>query len=210
PGPVVPIDPPAKPEILETYMIGNTVTLVVLPSRTPLDATSIRIGLDIDSFAWSFSADLFGRTSLDLAAPDANGPKTVELEINGWTWRFLVERYSGSGKHPSERYTISGASRTQLLDAPYAPKRSAVNTAPLNARQVVDDQLQYTGFSVSWDVENMGPPDWTLPAGAFSYQDQTPMQVIVKLAEVAGGIVRPGLMDDSVTILPRYREATWY
>ncbi|HHH9607601.1 TPA: hypothetical protein ACP344_006646, partial [Pseudomonas aeruginosa] len=67
------------------------------------------------------------------------------------------------------------------LDAPYAPKRSAVNTAPLNARQVVDDQLQYTGFSVSWDVENMGPPDWTLPAGAFSYQDQTPMQVIVKL-----------------------------
>ncbi len=36
------------------------------------------------------------------------------------------------------------------------------------------------------------------------------MQVIVKLAEVAGGIVRPGLMDDSVTILPRYREATWY
>ncbi|MFU7751808.1 hypothetical protein ACNAPF_30545, partial [Pseudomonas aeruginosa] len=119
-------------------MIGNTVTLVVLPSRTPLDATSIRIGLDIDSFAWSFSADLFGRTSLDLAAPDANGPKTVELEINGWTWRFLVERYSGSGKHPSERYTISGASRTQLLDAPYAPKRSAVNTAPLNARQVVD------------------------------------------------------------------------
>ncbi|MDI3908257.1 hypothetical protein QK387_30750, partial [Pseudomonas aeruginosa] len=87
----------------ETYMIGNTVTLVVLPSRTPLDATSIRIGLDIDSFAWSFSADLFGRTSLDLAVPDANGPKTVELEINGWTWRFLVERYSGSGKHPSER-----------------------------------------------------------------------------------------------------------
>ncbi|WP_109504986.1 hypothetical protein [Pseudomonas aeruginosa] len=210
PGPVVPIDPPTEPEILETYMIGNTVTLVVLPSRTPLDATSIRIGLDIDSFAWSFSADLFGRTSLDLTAPDANGPKTVELEINGWTWRFLVERYSGSGKHPSERYTISGASRTQLLDAPYAPKRSAVNTAPLNARQVVDDQLQYTGFSVSWDVENMGPPDWTLPAGAFSYQDQTPMQVIVKLAEVAGGIVRPGLMDDSVTILPRYREATWY
>ncbi|HBP1605166.1 TPA: hypothetical protein L5U90_006331, partial [Pseudomonas aeruginosa] len=89
PGPVVPIDPPTEPEILETYMIGNTVTLVVLPSRTPLDATSIRIGLDIDSFAWSFSADLFGRTSLDLAAPDANGPKTVELEINSWTWRFL-------------------------------------------------------------------------------------------------------------------------
>lgn len=210
PGPVVVIDPPQEPDILETYMIANTVTLTVLPSGTPLDATNIRIGLDIDSFAWTFSADLFGRTSLNLVLQDAEGPKTVELTINGWMWRFLVERYSGSGKHPSERYSISGSSRTQLLAAPYAPKRSGMNTAQVNARNVVDDQLQYTGFSASWDTVAMGPPDWTLPVGAFSYTDMTAMEVIHRLAEVAGGIVRPGLADDALTILPRYREATWF
>ncbi|WP_201752554.1 hypothetical protein [Pseudomonas knackmussii] len=210
PGPVVVIDPPQEPDILETYMIANTVTLTVLPSGTPLDATNIRIGLDIDSFAWTFSADLFGRTSLNLVLPDADGPKTLELTINGWVWRFLMERYSGSGKHPSERYSISGGSRTQLLAAPYAPKRSGMNAAQVNARNVVDDQLEYTGFSASWDTVAMGPPDWTLPAGAFSYTDMTAMEVIHRLAEVAGGIVRPGLADDSLTILPRYREATWF
>ncbi|GLU42311.1 hypothetical protein [Pseudomonas sp. NBRC 100443] len=210
PGPVVVIDPPEEPTILETYMIANTVTLVELASGTPLDATNIRIGLDIDSFAWTFSADLFGRTSLNLVLQDADGPKTVELVVNGWTWHFLVERYSGTGKHPSERYTISGSSRTQLLAAPYAPKRSGMNTAALNARNIVDDQLEFTGFAATWDTVSMGPPDWTLPAGAFSYTEMAPMEVIHRLAEVAGGIVRPALAGDAFTILPRYREATWY
>jgi hypothetical protein len=56
----------------------------------------------------------------------------------------------------------------------------------------------------------MGPPDWTLPAGAFSYLDQTPMQVITRVAEVVGGVVRPDMASDGLSILPRYREATWY
>lgn len=210
PGPVVVIDPPEEPEILETYMIANTVTLAVLPSATPLDAMNIRLSLDIDSFAWSFSAELLGRTSLNLVMPDGNGPKTVELTINGHSWRFLVERWSGNGKHPAERFSITGASRTQLLAAPYAPKRSAVNASQLNARQVVDDQLLNTGFSATWDIVALGPPDWTLPAGAFSYQDQTPMEVIHRLAEVVGGVVRPDQAGDGLTVLPRYREATWF
>ncbi|WP_315807774.1 hypothetical protein [Pseudomonas sp. C9-3] len=210
PGPVIVIDPPQEPDILETYMIANTVTLVDVATGTPLDASSIDIGLDIDSFAWTFSAELFGRTSLNLVKQDAAGPKTVELTINGWVWRFLVERYSGSGKHGSERYSISGSSRTQLLAAPYAPARSGMNTAALNARNVVDDQLEFTGFTANWDAVAMGPPDWSLPAGAFSYSEMTPMEVVHRLAEVAGGIVRPSLAGDSFTILPRYREATWY
>lgn len=210
PGPVIVIDPPQEPDILETYMIANTVTLVDVATGTPLDASSIDIGLDIDSFAWTFSAELFGRTSLNLVKQDAGGPKTVELTINGWVWRFLVERYSGSGKLGGERYTISGSSRTQLLAAPYAPARSGMNTAALNARNVVDDQLEFTGFTANWDTVAMGPPDWSLPAGAFSYSEMTPMEVVHRLAEVAGGIVRPSLAGDSVTILPRYREATWY
>ncbi|MGF6695226.1 hypothetical protein M2318_005327 [Metapseudomonas resinovorans] len=210
PGPVIVIDPPVEPDILETYMIANSVSLVVLPSRTPLDATSIKASLDIDSFSWKFSADLFGRTSLNLVRPDASGPKTVELEINGWKWLFLVERYSRQVKFPGERYSITGASRTQLLAEPYAPKRSAVNGANLNARQAAEEQLQFTGFTLNWDATGIGPPDWTLPAGAFSYQDQTAMQVIARVAEAVGAVVRPSREADALTVLPRYREAVWF
>src|SRR5690606_7371293 len=187
-GPVIIIEPPAEPDILETYMIANSVSLVVLPDRTPLDAAGLQLSRDIDSFSWAFSANLFGVTSLNLVRPDSNGPKTVELTINGHVWLFLIERYSGQGKFPSERYSINGVSRSQLLAEPYAPKRSAVNAVAINARQAAEDQLLNTGFTLDWDSVNQAPPDWTIPSSALSYQDQTPMQVIVRIAEAVGAV----------------------
>src|SRR3990167_4801327 len=209
-GPVIIIEPPVEPDILETYMIANSVSLVVLPDRTPVDATGIKASLDIDSFSWKLSADLFGRTSLNLVRPGASGPKTLELTINGWVWTFLVERYSSTAKFPAERFSISGNSRTQLLAAPYAPMRSAVNAVDINARQAAEDQLLFTGFTLSWDATGIGPPDWTIPAGALTYQDQTAMQVIARVAEAAGAFVRPAREGDALTVLPRYREAVWW
>lgn len=189
-GPVtIIVPPPAEPDILETYMIANSVSVVVLPDRVPLNMSDIRIGRDIDSFSWTLSAQLFGRTSLNQMRPDAAGPKEVEVTINGHAWVFLIERYSGTGKFADERYSVTGASRTQLLAAPYAPARSQVNTAALNAETAASNELINTGFTLEWDTWTLGPPDWTMAAGAFSYQDQTPMQVIATLAETAGGVV---------------------
>lgn len=206
-GPItIIVPPPAEPDILETYMIANAVSLVVLPERTPLDATGIRVSRDIDSFAWTLSANLFGRTSLTQVRPSAAGPKEVELTINGHTWRFIVERYTGTGKLADERYSITGVSRTQLLAEPYAPRRSQVNSADINASWAVNSQLEYTGFTSDWSI---GVPDWTLPTGAMSYQDKAPMEVIGELAEAAGAIVRPALATDEISILPRYREPVW-
>src|SRR5690606_24837244 len=206
-GPItIIVPPPAEPDILETYMIANSVALVVLPDRTPLDATGIRVHRDIDSFAWTLTAQLFGRTSLAQVRPSAAGPKEVELTINGHAWRFIVERYNGTGKLADERYSITGVSRTQLLAEPYAPRRSQVNNADLNASWAVNSQLEYTGFISNWSI---GVPDWTLPTGPMTYQDKTPMEVIGELAEAAGAIVRPALDSDEISILPRYREPVW-
>jgi len=209
PGPVIVIEPPAEPDILETYMIANSVSIVVLPDRTPLDATNLRIGLDIDSFSWTFSADLLGRASLDLVRPRAEGQREIEVTLNGWTWRFIVERHSRQLSFPAERYAITGASRTQLLGEPYAPRRSAVNTGSVNARQAAEEQLGTTGFRLEWGSEQPSPPDWTIPAGAFTYRDQTAIQVIARLAETVGAVVRPSRSEDALTFLPRYREASW-
>src|SRR5699024_7495790 len=63
-GPVIVIPEPIEPEIKDTYMIANTVSVCVLPDCTPIDVTSISIDLDIDSHSWSFSGALFGAASL--------------------------------------------------------------------------------------------------------------------------------------------------
>lgn len=209
-GPVTIIIPdPDEPDILETYMIANSVSVVVLPARMPLDATGISIERDIDSFAWTLQASLFGRTSLNLVRPDAAGPKEVEVDINGHVWVFIVERYAGTGKLADERYSITGVSPTQLLAKPYAPPRSKTNTAPVNAEQAAVFELEFTDFTVHWDTWLVGPPDWTMPPGAFSYTEKTPMEVIATLAETVGGVVRPSMSARELTVLPRYREPVW-
>lgn len=210
PGPVKPLpEPPPNPEILDTYMIANTVNLVVLPSRVPIEAKNVKVTLDADSFSWKFSADIFTQAALDLVKPDANGAREVELNVNGWIWVVLVERYSRNRKFPTEAYSISGATRTQLLAAPYAPLRTGLNSAPLTARQAADAELLNTGFSITWDAQNIGPADWTFPAGALSYQGQTAMQVIARIAETVGAVVRPARDADVIEVRPRYPVPPW-
>lgn len=210
PGPVKPLpEPPTDPTILDTYMIANTVNLVVLPARTPIEAKNVRIGLDADSFSWKFSADIFTKAALDLVAPGEDGAKEIELDINGWKWVLLVEGYSRQLKFPTEAYSIKGATRTQLLAAPYAPLRTGLNAAPITARQAATEQLLFTGFSIVWDAETVGPADWTFPAGALSYQSQTAMQVIARIAETVGAVVRPARAADELEVRPRYPVPPW-
>ena len=205
PGPVKPLPvPPTDPEILDAYMIANTVTLVVLPSRTPIEAKNLRVALDADSYSWSFSAEIFTRAALELVRPDASGGREVELDINGWRWVLVVERYSRQLRFPTEAYTITASTRSQLLAAPYAPARTALNAAPINAAQAATEQLLYTGFTLDWQAT-----DWTFPAGALSYQGQTAMQVIARLAETVGAIVRPAPDADALEVLPRYPVPPW-
>jgi hypothetical protein len=205
PGPVKPLpEPPPDPTILDTYMIANTVNLVALPSRTPIEAKNIKIGLDADSFSWTFSADIFTRAALELVQPDADGAGELELDINGWTWVVLVERYSRKRQFPAEAYTITGATRGQLLAAPYAPLRSGLNAAQINAAQAAEAELLNTGFTLSWTAT-----DWTFPAGALSYQSQTAMQVIARMAETVGAVVLPARDSDHLDIVPRYPLPPW-
>ena len=210
PGPVKPLpEPPPDPEILDTYMIANIVTVVALPSRTPIEAKSIRLSLDADAYSWAFSADILTQAAMDLVRPDADGAKEIEVNINGWVWVLLVERYNRTRKFPTEAYSVSGSTRSQLLAAPYAPLRSGLNSAAITARQAAEEQLLNTGFTLVWEAETVGPVDWTFPAGAFSYQSQTAIQVITRIAATVGAIVRPARDSDQLTVLPRYPVPSW-
>lgn len=209
PGPVKPLpEPPADPTILDTYMIANIVNVVALPSRTPVEFKNIRISLDKDSFSWKFTGDVFTRAALDLVKPAADGT-LFEVSINGWVFVMLSERYSRNRKFAAEAYSITAASRTQLLAEPWAPLRSGLNAAPITARQAAEEELLYTGFTLKWDAENVGPADWVFPPGAFSYQSQTAIQVIARIAETVGAFVRPARDADELEVRPTYEAAPW-
>ncbi len=188
----------------------NIITTVVLPDRTPLELPSMEINLDIDSFSWSFTGQLFGASNIALVQPDENGPKQIEVDINGWKWVFIIERYSTNRRFGDERYTIYGSSRTQLLAAPYAPLRSKSNTSALNAKQAIIEELANTGFTATYpDLNDYSTPDWVMPGGSFCYQSQTAMQVVAKIAGTAGSVVTPSRDADQINIQPRYPASPW-
>lgn len=201
---------PEQPEIRESYLLMNIITTVVLPDRTPLELPSMEISLDIDSFSWSFTGQLFGASNITLVEPDENGPKQIEVDINGWKWVFIIERYSTNRRFGDERYTLYGSSRTQLLAAPYAPLRSKSNANALNAKQAITEELANTGFTVTYsDLNDYSTPDWVIPGGSFSYQSQTAMQVVARIAGTAGSVVIPSRDADQLNIQPRYPASPW-
>lgn len=188
----------------------NTISVVTLLERTPIEMSNMDISLDIDSFSWALSGELWGASSLALVEPDQDGPKQIEVDINGWKWVFIVERYTGSRAFGQEKYSIYGTSRTQLLAAPYAPKRSKSNSSNLNAKQAITEELANTGFSALYpELDDYSTPDWIIPGGSFSYQSETAMTVITRLASTAGAVIIPSRDTDQLNIKPRYPASPW-
>ncbi len=201
---------PEQPEIRESYLLMNTISTVTLPDRTAIELRDMEIKLDIDSFSWSLSGELWGASSLALVEPDQDGPKHVEVDINGWKWIFIIERYTGSRAFSREQYTVYGTSRTQLLAAPYAPQRSKSNSSNLNAKQAITEELSNTGFSALYpELDDYSTPDWIIPSGSFSYQNETPIKVVARLANTAGAVIIPSRDVDQLNIKPRYPSSPW-
>lgn len=211
-GPVVIPEPdiPEDPEILEAYMIGNLVTVTDVDSGEPIMASNLSMTLDADSFSWALTMDVLNRSSMDLVRPTSATPKQVVIDINGHVWTFLIEKYRRNFKFPTEAYSVTGSSRMQLLAEPYATPVSGVNTGDISANQIIDAMLLNTGFSCVWEKGGDGNvPDWVVPAGAFTYVNQTPMQLVARVASVIGAIARPYASGDVIEIIPRYLVPYW-
>lgn len=207
PTPPEPAEPPEKRTV---YLIMNTLEITDVDTGTPLDIQNVTISLDIDSLSWQFSGNLYGAGSLALVQPDANGMKDIAVTINGHSWVFAIERYNSDERFPTKKWQIGGTSRTQYMAAPFAPTRTHTNTLATTAAQAATQELALTGFSLSWPTSGDGTlPDWPIPAGALSYRDKAPAQVVADIVKAAGGVMIPAMDSDSWTIQPRYRVPPW-
>jgi hypothetical protein len=203
-------EPPTAPEFKKVYLIMNSLSIKDVDTNTPLDVTNVGISLDIDSYCWTFTGTLYGEASLALVQPDSNGMKDITVTINGHTWIFSVYSYVSDEKFPTQKYTITGKSRTIYMTSPFAPTSTYTNLVATTAAQWASYVLQNTGFSLDWSTgTDADLPDWAIPAGALSYTDKTPAQIIAQIVTAAGGVMIPAMAADSWTIQPRYTVAPW-
>lgn len=203
PGTVWP-DPPVFVDGQRWYYMINSISAVSLRSGAFLKLDSVSVSLDIGSWAWSLSASLSDRASLLEVIPDGNGPAQMDVTVNGYTWRVIVEQYQDNRQFAKGRWSLSGRGTQSLLAAPYRIARSYEETQSLSAAQLADQEVANTGTTITWATV-----DWTVPAGVWSYQDSTPMDALSRLAAAAGAVILPDRASDDLTIRPRYLDSPW-
>jgi len=193
--------------IRRIYMVVNNASLHRVDGNIELPTLSMTLGLDVDSWTWSFSAALPGRALANLEPAGNGSPVEVEAVINGRVFRALVESLERTREFGTNDLRISGRGKTALLDAPYAPIQSFTNTQARTAQQIMGDVLTINGVPLGWSVD-WGLADWSIPAGVFNHQG-TYIGALNKIASAAGGYVQPHASAQTLKVLPRYPTVPW-
>lgn len=187
-----------------TYIVLNSILVVRLPDRLPIEVDAVSIAQSVDAWGATFDLSLCDPAQLALLTPNANGPREIEVTLNGYVWTAIVEAYNSRREFVAGGVTIAGRSRTALLAAPYAPARTKVAPLQRTAAQLVDEELASTGYTADYDTV-----DWLVPADAWYYDNTTPLDAICSIAAASGAVVQSDPADLIVRIRPRYPASPW-
>jgi len=191
------------------YIVINTIDVVRLPDRSPIAVESVEISGGIGAFGYDLQMTLADPSHLALLRMTESGPAEVEVAMNGYLWTFLIESHSRQRAWSDDQglvrtVTLSGRSRTAVLASPYAPARTTVSGFDRTAQQLIDEELEDTGYTADYDALN-----WVVPAGAWFYEATTPMDAIARVASASGAVVLSDPADKAIRIVPRYPVSPW-
>ncbi|MGN6518775.1 MAG: Ig-like domain-containing protein [Dokdonella sp.] len=187
-----------------SYIVLNTATIIATVTGYAIEASAFSIGESIDDTHHSFSITLADPADLDWLKPTVDGPIAIEINVNGYVRTGVVEDWSTEQVFPGQSITVTGRARTALLDAPYAPQRAYIEGDDRTSQQLVDQELDSTGFTADYGIL-----DWEVPAGVWHYDAMTPIAAVRAIAAAAGGVARSHPWDDVIELLPRYPHSPW-
>jgi len=202
-------EPPPIPDSQRVYIVMNSVEVVVLPDRIPLNVDSVDVEASVDSWCWTVRMDLADPGQVALLKPSATGPKSVEITMNGYQWVAIIEGRDSSRAHVSNggrTASVSGRSQTALLSDSYTARRSLSVSEAKTAQQIALAEVSDRAlpFVIEWDGI-----DWVVPGGVFSYQDQAPIDVISQIAAARGAVVQSTPDGVGLLIRARYPASPW-
>lgn len=180
------------------YVITNTAFIVRSRDGADIPATDVNIELDVDSWAWQFTA-----TIPRLAALALTKNEQLTLYINGHEWHCTVDSWQTARAWNSQEAVISGRSLSAELSPTHVLPGSVFESAERSIIQLAEQALPEQ-WVLDWQA-----PDWLIPGGVFTAHNQTPIEIVKALAEAAGAYVRPHATERKLSVLPRYPTAPW-
>lgn len=190
--------------------VTNSVSLVRSDDGREIKMLGFSVGIDSNSYTWSFSATLplSELSKVDTAHEQRIG---VEFTCNGNLWRFILDDCSDSVSFGESSLTIKGKSRAMLLAHPYATQRGFKYDTPMSARQIAEDELNRfgvpSGFTLDWQLAGIN--GWNVPANTYSYTGKTPINSLQWIAEAAGGFINAHMSEDIIHVLANYPIPSW-
>lgn len=191
-------------QVLSTYTIMNMLDVVKLPAMTPISVKNLSFTFDRDSFAWQFRGELSEESDLTLVLPTPGGTE-IMVTVNGHPpWIFIVESYTKTRSFNNTTINFTGRSKSARLAAPFADKKSRLETTARTSIQLADDEISPLGWSLVWLM-----PSYIVPANTYSYTDLSPIESVIKIASATGGIVYPDKSLNVLTVAPSYPVDVW-
>lgn len=180
------------------YLVSNTASIVRVRDGVDILTTSLSIELDTDSWAWQFTAQI-----PRIAAAAMTDDEEVSIHVNGQQWDCVCDGWQSSESFGRQSATLTGRSRTAYLSPTHVLAQAVSESALATMAQLAEALLPF-GWTLNWQA-----PDWLVPAGFFSLDNQTPIEAIKYLAEAAGGFVLPHQRNRHLVIKPRYPTVPW-
>lgn len=178
------------------YESNHTLQVIDMRTGLALPVTSVDMALTDGSAFWTLRAAAAFEAKAALEAGEQ--PAQVEVQINGQTWRFVVESIDTPRAFASSAISFGGRSLAALADAPYQLPQQWIADAPTTAAQIATLAQTYSGLEVLWQA-----PDWLVPAGGWTHQG-SPFSVISQVATAIGGVVEASRDTFAVYVRSRY------
>ena len=188
----------------KAYVVLNEIEVVRLPDRLPIHVDAVSLDTSREDWAWNGRLALADPSQLPDLQPTVDGPRSVEIAVNGYKWVIAVERYDKGQVFGATDVTVAGRSVSAQLHEPYAAPRTAEVALQRTMAQLVDAEVADSAVTAEY-----GTVDWLVPAGAWYYQGLTPMAAMLRLAEASGAVVQSDPVDPVVRIRPRYPVSPW-
>ncbi len=194
--------------ILRTYIVIHDISLTRLSDGYEIAAERVVGSINADAWTWQFSATLRGSDALDAVMPASDGtPVTLVAEIDGYTWHLNVDDWTEDREFGKRSVSIAGRGLSAELAAPYLLPDSGLTASDMTIQQVMAAHLPLgSGWALAFATD---APDWLVPAGAWSWSNQSPITAIHAAAQETGLVVVPNMADRTLTIQPRYPVLPW-
>lgn len=179
-----------------SYRSAHTPALTNERTALPIKAEQGTVDLPRGAAMWRLQATIPRADYEALRAGDQ--PPLVRLALAGREWVFLVDEMDAPRAFASTDVTIRGVSTAALADAPYELARQWHIDAPTTAAQIATRAQTFTGLDVQWRL-----PDWSLPAGAWTFTG-APWGVVLQMAAAVGAVVEAHPSELAVSVTSNY------